>query len=100
MDNASCLAHAESVLPNSDRAHIFITTELSPAETANSIHVLDMDHEDKKEFLLWAAGFVKPWCDSDIAWSEDIMKLVGPKAVPRTLSYVGATIRSGSCAPE
>ncbi|KAJ6151907.1 hypothetical protein N7497_006226 [Penicillium chrysogenum] len=100
MDNASCLAHAESVLPNSDRAHILITTELSPAETANSIHVLDMDHEDKKEFLLWAAGFVKPWCDSDIAWSEDIMKLVGPKAVPRTLSYVGATIRSGSCAPE
>ncbi|CAG8892642.1 unnamed protein product [Penicillium egyptiacum] len=72
IDNAPSLTEAEELFPCGDKGHILVTTKSSPARTTDSIHVLDMDHEDKKGFLLWDAGFVKPWSDSDIAWNEDV----------------------------
>ena len=59
-----------------------------------------MDTKDSQEFLLWAAGFVKPWYASDLAWTNDLIGKLGSNVLPLTLAHVGATVRNGFSAPE
>ncbi|KAJ5506604.1 hypothetical protein N7453_005561 [Penicillium expansum] len=99
IENASDLTKAKEYFPSGDKGHILFTAP-SPDQTVESIHISEMNHEHKRGFLLWEAGFVEPWCASDIAWSKDVIFKLGSNIGLLTLSHVGATIRNGFCVAE
>lgn len=82
------------------KKHFLITTRTTQSDTATSVHISGMDTKDSQEFLLWAAGFLKPWFVSDLAWSNDLIGKLGSNALPLALAHVGATVRNGFSTPE
>ncbi|KGO35824.1 hypothetical protein PEX1_032730 [Penicillium expansum] len=99
IENAGDLTKAKEYFPSGDKGHILFTAP-SPDQTVESIHISEMNHEHNRGFLLWEAGFVEPWCASDIAWSKDVIFKLGSNIGLLTLSHVGATIRNGFCVAE
>ncbi|KAJ5940169.1 hypothetical protein N7516_000337 [Penicillium verrucosum] len=61
IDNVGDLADAEKYFPSGDKGHILVTTRSSPPGSVDSVHVSEMDKEEKTRFLLWSAGLVMPW---------------------------------------
>ncbi|CAI7643993.1 unnamed protein product [Penicillium glandicola] len=106
IDKDKVSTHPQKFYPSGDKGHIIVTATSSGFHTpsgfhpADCIHIPKMDTEDTQEFLLWAAGFVKPWSVSDRAWTQDVISRLGPKVLPLTLAHVGATIRNGFSTPE
>ncbi|KAJ5196068.1 hypothetical protein N7449_006547 [Penicillium cf. viridicatum] len=100
VDNTQDLTQAEEYLPSGDKGHILVTTRSSPPGSVDSVHVSGMDTEEKKGFLLWAAGLAMPWQESELAWADEVISQFAPKVNLHTLTHVGATIRNGFCARE
>ncbi|OQD60320.1 hypothetical protein PENPOL_c025G07357 [Penicillium polonicum] len=100
VDNAQDLTQAEQYFPSGDKGHILVTTRSSPPGSVDSVHVSEMDPEEKRGFLLWAAGLALPWRKSELAWADEVISQFSPKVKLLTLTHVGASIRNHFCARE
>lgn len=100
VDNAEDLTHAEGYFPSGDKGHILVTARSPPPTTFDSVHVSEMNTEEKKGFLLWAAGLVMPWRESEQGWADEVISQFPREVNLLTLTHVGATVRNGSCTRE
>ncbi|KAJ5515693.1 hypothetical protein N7527_007253 [Penicillium freii] len=100
VDNAQDLTQARRHFPSGDKGHILVTTRSSPPASVDSVHVSEMDPEEEKGFLLWAAGLTLPWRGSELAWADEVIRQFSPKVNLLTLTHVGAPIRNGLCTRE
>ncbi|KAJ5405198.1 hypothetical protein N7465_006482 [Penicillium sp. CMV-2018d] len=86
--------------PSGDKGHILVTTRSPPPGGVDSVHVSEMDPEEEKGFLLWAAGLTLPWRKSELEWAVEVISEFSPKVNLLTLTHVGAPIRNGLCTQE